>query len=174
MFFDGVFVGGAVAVIVAAGFVGVVDDGREPDRGGAEAGDVIEVLLDAAQIAAVIGAGIGTIHVGGWRVIRSVAVGKTVGHDEVHHVFRAEALIATVAAGPIAERKSEGQAGARVGVNCARGRARFRDLIERNGDEESSGPGPWRGLRRRARRVRCTSRRRRRDFRRRREVGRMA
>src|SRR5471030_583993 len=55
MFFHGVEVGCAVAVIIATGVVIVVVNRSNPEGGNAEVFEIWQVLLDAFEIAAVIG-----------------------------------------------------------------------------------------------------------------------
>ena len=61
MLFDGIFIDGAVTVIILRRGIVVVHDRGEPDGSDAEVAQIIEVVFDAAEISAVIGAWFGTV-----------------------------------------------------------------------------------------------------------------
>ena len=90
-----------VAVVRTAGHV-VLLRGVEPDGGHAQVGDVVQVLFDALQVAAVAGILLGAVHLGLQHpldhVVRRVTVGEAVGHDEVEHVLGRETLYVLAAA----------------------------------------------------------------------------
>src|SRR5579883_617274 len=84
---------GAVAVIILGS--AVLHDGREPERGYAEILEITEVFANAAEVAAVIRARLGTVIRAGCCerfVIRRIAVRKAVRHDQVENVAGREAL----------------------------------------------------------------------------------
>ena len=92
---DGVEIDGAVAVIILSS--AIFDDGREPHSGDAEIFQISEMILHAAQIAAVPSARLGAIvGAGKFRgfIVGGIAVGETVGHDEIEDVVEGETLIA--------------------------------------------------------------------------------
>jgi len=62
--------------------VDLLRDGRDPDRRGAEARDLIELRGEAGEVAAVEAARIVAVHVG---VVGARAVGEAVEDDEVEH-----------------------------------------------------------------------------------------
>ena len=89
---DGIHIGGAVAVVVARGRV-VLKDRREPDRGDAELLQIVEVIDDALEVAAMVG--VRVVAVGrrgaGQAIVGRVAVSEAVRHDEVEDVGGGEA-----------------------------------------------------------------------------------
>ncbi len=93
---DRVHIGGAVAVVVAGPGV-VLQDGREPDGGDAELLEVVEVIDDALEVAAVIRVGVVRSKAGEPagalfdEALDALAVGEAVGHDEVEDVGGGEA-----------------------------------------------------------------------------------
>src|SRR5579875_199814 len=92
---DCVFVHGAIAVIVLGGVAVVGDNRSEPQRGHTQPLQVIQMLLDALQIASVIGAGIRAVECPGHArkmIVRGVAVREAVDHNEVKNVVLAETL----------------------------------------------------------------------------------
>src|SRR5580693_6093591 len=112
---------GAVAVITFRR--AVFDDGREPQRGDAEFLKIKKMFAKAAQIAAVIGAGLGAVErrsrfffiarVGIcrallWFVVARIAVGEAVRHDEVQNVLRIEPLEFAESGGARGDRQIEG------------------------------------------------------------------
>ena len=89
-------VGDPVAVVPGARVLALALDGlvhearRQPDRVRAESRDVVEVRAQACDVAAVVEAARGRVEPGGEAVageaagvVRGVAVGEPVGHDEV-------------------------------------------------------------------------------------------
>ena len=89
---DAVIVGTGVAV-VGIGLLVVEEQRRRPDGRGAQAGNVVEVVDDALDVAAVGAAEILRRRFFGrflHRVVLLVAVGEAVGHQQVDHVGRAE------------------------------------------------------------------------------------
>ncbi len=94
MFVHGIEIDGAVAVIIAGRVVGVVHHRSEPQYCHSQLLEIRQVRLDAGEIAAVVGARLGAIDgdgVGG-AIVREIAVGEAVGHDEVEQVVSAERL----------------------------------------------------------------------------------
>ena len=93
--FNRIFVDRAVTVIVGRGIVVVVDR-RKPKRRHSEILQIWQVLLNALQVAAVIGlcsaavvrAGSGSFRL----VVAGIAVGETVGHDQVNDIIARDAL----------------------------------------------------------------------------------
>ena len=84
---DGVEVYGAIAMIVLRG--AIFDDGREPHGGNAEIFQVGEMILHAAQIAAMPRARLGAVvRAGKFRgfIVGGIAVGEAVRHDEIKDV----------------------------------------------------------------------------------------
>ena len=74
----------------------VLERRRQPDRGAAEALDVVELAVQAGQVAALVEALVGRVEAGGQTVarepagvVRRVAVGEPVRHDEVELLVRA-------------------------------------------------------------------------------------
>ena len=79
-----------IAVVVG---VSVLPDRSEPQRGYAEVVQIVQVLANAAQIAAVICVRlIAVVHAGraGRLVVRWIAIGEAVGHDQVDDVVAGE------------------------------------------------------------------------------------
>ena len=94
-----------IAVIVG---IGVLPDWSEPKSVDAEIVQVGEMLVDAAQIAAVIDAGIAAIADSGrprWMIVGQIPVGETVGHDEVDDIVRGETLVVPGRIATVPERK---------------------------------------------------------------------
>ena len=77
----------------------VLEDRREPDRGDAEPLDIVELLGQALQIAAVVEAAMGRV-VAAFEPVRRIAagivgriaIGEAVGQDEVDHLVLRQAL----------------------------------------------------------------------------------
>src|SRR2546425_6382729 len=74
----------------------VVVPGSQPQSGYAEVFEVLKVVDDAAQIAAMISARIPAI-VGGGRtsgrlIVGQVPIRETIGHDQINHVVSGDAL----------------------------------------------------------------------------------
>ena len=97
--FNRIKIGGPVSVISLGGVV-VVEDGVKPQRRNAEVFQVRQVILNALEVTAVICLWRITI-VGAWRrsvrhIVRRVAVGKAVGHDEVDDVVASDTLKASL------------------------------------------------------------------------------
>ncbi len=91
---DGVQIRGAIAVIILR--CAILDDGSEPQSCHAQILQVRKMVLDSAQIAAVIRAWLrAVVRVGkfGRFIVGGIAVGEAVGHDQVDHVVGREALI---------------------------------------------------------------------------------
>ena len=91
---DGIEIDGAVAVVILSG--AIFDDRREPHSGDAEIFQVSEMILHAAQIAAVPRARFGAVmRAGKFRrfIVGGIAVGETVGHDEIEDVVEGQSLI---------------------------------------------------------------------------------
>ena len=89
-----VVVAAGVAVVRTFGFV-VQQQRRGPYGRGAQPCDVIQVVdypLQVAPVAAEEGAAVGALPRVGRRVVRRIAVGEAVGHQEVDHVGRGETL----------------------------------------------------------------------------------
>ncbi len=95
-------VGHPVAVVAGTGIRPraldrpVLEARGEPDRGGAEALDVVETIVEAGDVAAVVEALVGGVEAmseaiagDAGRVVRRVAVGEAVGHDEVELLLAA-------------------------------------------------------------------------------------
>jgi len=75
-----------IAVVIR---IGVLPDRRQPQRSNAKIVQVSEMLANAAQVAAMIGHGITAIVFAcGLRrlVVAGIAIGKTVGHDQIDHI----------------------------------------------------------------------------------------
>ena len=91
---DEIIVGAGIAVIGV--FLFVVQKQRcRPDGGGAKADQVVEVVDDALDVAAVTAAevlGVGLFHCLVRSVVFLVAIGETVGHQKVYGILRAEGL----------------------------------------------------------------------------------
>src|SRR5262249_20437587 len=97
MLLDGVQVHGSIAVVIPAGAVIVLVDWRDPDRGDAKILKIGQVLLDAAEVAAVIGARVGAIiGPGSRKVVLRIAVSEAVGHDEVDNIIRSKTVEALI------------------------------------------------------------------------------
>ena len=107
MLVDAVEIDGSVAVVIGNGLVvvflalvqvvRVVVDRREPDGGDAEVFQIGKLLPNPREIAAVIIAGLAAVVQAarnGWIVVRRIAVGKPVRHDQVNHVVGREAVLA--------------------------------------------------------------------------------
>ena len=92
--FHPVEVSDVVAVIIR-GVAVVLPPRRQPQRGNSEIVEIVEVLGNALQVPTVIGMRILAVVVT-MRVrrivVRWIAVGKPVGHDQVNHVARVYAL----------------------------------------------------------------------------------
>ena len=93
--FDGVLVNRAIAVIVGGGVV-VVIQRRKPQRGHPEVLQVRQMLLDALQIAAMIGlrtsAVIGSRRRAFGLIVAGIAVGEAIRHDQVNNIVARDSL----------------------------------------------------------------------------------
>ena len=90
---DAVVVGAGVAVVRSFGLV-VEQQGRGPDDRCPEVGNVVQVVADTLDIAAVAaeeGFAVGLLLRVGGRIVFGIAVGEAVGHEEVDHVRGREA-----------------------------------------------------------------------------------
>ena len=90
---DAVVVGSGISVIRLVGRI-VEQQGGGPDSGGSQVGDVVEVVNHALEVATVTteeGFAVGLVVGISRRVVRGVAIGKAVGHEEVYHVGCGEA-----------------------------------------------------------------------------------
>src|SRR6202022_2400754 len=86
----------AITVIILRGIV--FHDGREPKSCYAELFEIRQAIEDAAQISAMPGAWIGAVVRSGGAggvgrfVVAGIAVGETIGHDEITYVFGGNSL----------------------------------------------------------------------------------
>ena len=88
-----IVVRGGIAVVRLLGRI-VEQQGGRPYSCGTEVGDVVEVVddtLDVATMASEEGIAVGLVIGVGGRVVRGVAIGKAVGHEQIHHIGRGEA-----------------------------------------------------------------------------------
>src|SRR5216684_3400159 len=93
MWINGVEVHGAVTVIVLRS--SILHDGCEPERGHPKLLQIRQMTLNPSQVASMVCAGFRTI-VGtrrfGRLIIRGIAVGEAVRHDEIQHVILRQPL----------------------------------------------------------------------------------
>jgi len=110
----GVEVHGAITVIILRG--AILNDRGEPEGGDAEILEIGQMLADAAEIAAVIGAGIrAVVSAGsaGRRIVREITIGEAVRHDEIKSIRRRETLITASDGLARSERQFKGSFSAR-------------------------------------------------------------
>ena len=91
---DVVVVGAGVTVETGVALV-VECEGRTPDGSDTEVAEIVEMVDDALDVAAMTAEGIltvGALDGGGGGIVCGVAVGEAVGHDEIDHVGRGETL----------------------------------------------------------------------------------
>ena len=104
--FDSVFIHGAIAVVVLLGRVVVVHDRRQPDCGHTEVFQVVEVIADAAQVAAMISARFcAVVVIRRFRrmIVRGVAIRKSIRHNQIQNIIGTQSLKTTFRAGPLFE-----------------------------------------------------------------------
>ena len=104
-----------VAVVVG---VGVPPYGSKPQGGDAQVVQISEMVLNAAEIASVIGHGVGAVEESGGgcgAVVRGIAVGETVGHDQVDDVVAAESFEAAARVGARQQWQRDGYRSCRSG-----------------------------------------------------------